>query len=102
MLHPISQGLFGLVTMLMLTGTPAFIEAAQAPRTKAQKAPAAKEDPGPCRHSPGGRGARVFGRARRDVYRKGSLRQTAAYCRKQIIVNSRALLAGVSAGRLAA
>src|SRR6476619_2058248 len=47
MLHPISQGLFGLVTMLMLTGTPAFIEAAQAARTKAQKAPAVKEDAGP-------------------------------------------------------
>jgi hypothetical protein len=48
MLHPISQGLFGLVTMLMLTGTPAFIEAAQAGRSKPQeKAPAVKEDPGP-------------------------------------------------------
>ena len=151
MLHPISQSVFRLIIMMVLIGTPAFIEAAQAARTKAQKAPAAKEDPGPwllagrdgecvplsilskkgpeysdiqsphqlaeklraAGHEaeikefnagtrPGGRGARVFGRARRDVYRKGSLRQTAAYCRKQIIVNSRALLAGVSAGRLAA
>ena len=33
--------------MLMLTGTPVFLEAAQAGRAKAQKAPSAKEDPGP-------------------------------------------------------
>lgn len=44
MLHPISQSVFRLIIMMMLTGTPAFIEAAQAARTKAQKAPAAKED----------------------------------------------------------
>ncbi|HXT52925.1 MAG TPA: hypothetical protein VN826_00375 [Candidatus Eisenbacteria bacterium] len=47
MLHPISQSVFKLIIMMMLIGTPAFIEAAQAARTKAQKAPAAKEDPGP-------------------------------------------------------
>ena len=45
--HPISQHLFGLIIMLMLTGTPVFLEAAQAGRSKAQKAPSAKEDPGP-------------------------------------------------------
>jgi hypothetical protein len=43
--HPISQHLFGLVIMLMLIGTPAFIEAAQAGRSKAQKA-RTQEDPG--------------------------------------------------------
>jgi hypothetical protein len=33
--------------MPMLIGTPVFIEAAQGGRTKAQKAPSAKEGPGP-------------------------------------------------------
>jgi hypothetical protein len=44
--HPITQHVFGLVIMLMLIGTPAFVEAAQAGRSKAQKA-ATKEDAGP-------------------------------------------------------
>jgi hypothetical protein len=46
MLHPITDHVFGLVIMLSLIGTPEFIEAAQAGRSKAQKA-ATKEDPGP-------------------------------------------------------
>jgi hypothetical protein len=45
--HPISQHVFGLIIMPMLIGTPVFIEAAQGGRTKAQKAPSAKEDAGP-------------------------------------------------------
>ena len=45
--HPVSQNVFGLIIMLMLIGAPVFIEAAQGGRTKAQKAPSAKEDPGP-------------------------------------------------------
>jgi hypothetical protein len=44
--HPISQHVFGLIIMPMLIGTPVFIEAAQGGRTKAQKAPSAKEGPG--------------------------------------------------------
>src|SRR5215813_7194197 len=47
MFHPISQHLFGLVIMLILTGTPALLAAGEAGRSQAQKPPPAKEDPGP-------------------------------------------------------
>jgi hypothetical protein len=47
MRYPISQDGFRLIMMLMLIGTPVFLEAAQAGKSKPQKAPAVKEDPGP-------------------------------------------------------
>ena len=47
MIHPISQRLFGLVMVLIFTGTPALLVAGEAGRSKAQKPPLAKEDPGP-------------------------------------------------------
>ncbi|HEY1231906.1 MAG TPA: hypothetical protein VGH22_00855 [Candidatus Binatia bacterium] len=47
MLHAISQHLFGLVIMLIFAGAPALLAAGEAGRSKAQKPPPAKEDPGP-------------------------------------------------------
>ena len=47
MIHPISQHLFGLVMVLIFTATPGLLVAGEAGRSKAQKPPPVKEDPGP-------------------------------------------------------
>jgi len=43
----LGKNLFALLTLLMLTVIPGFLDGAQPDKTKAQKTPAAKDDPGP-------------------------------------------------------